>query len=57
VHQDFYVAEVFEHFYIEKLHPLCTPMIVSLPNVNKNQFRPIRVEVGEKTKKPTELLN
>jgi hypothetical protein len=40
VHQENYVARVLKRFYMDKSHPLSTPMIVRSLDVNKDPFRP-----------------
>jgi hypothetical protein len=46
VHQLTYTEKVLKHFYMEKAHPLNTPMIVRSFDVKKNNFRP-REDDGE----------
>nr|KYP39682.1 Retrovirus-related Pol polyprotein from transposon TNT 1-94 [Cajanus cajan] len=40
VHQEAYITKVLKRFYMDKSHPLCTPMVVRSLNVNKDPFRP-----------------
>jgi hypothetical protein len=40
VHQENYVARVLKRFYMDKSHPLSTPMVVRSLDVNKDPFRP-----------------
>nr|KYP58981.1 Retrovirus-related Pol polyprotein from transposon TNT 1-94 [Cajanus cajan]KYP59002.1 Retrovirus-related Pol polyprotein from transposon TNT 1-94 [Cajanus cajan] len=39
VHQEAYITKVLKMFYIDKSHPLCTPMVVRSLDVNKDPFR------------------
>ena len=47
LHQSNYTAKVLKRFYIDKPHPLSTPMVVRSLEVNKDPFRP--KERDEKT--------
>jgi len=40
VHQEAYVAKILKHFYMDKSHPLSTPMVVRSLDVEKDPFRP-----------------
>jgi hypothetical protein len=40
VHQSTYTEKVLKHFYMEKAHPLSTPMVVRSLDVKKDPFRP-----------------
>jgi hypothetical protein len=40
VHQSTYTEKVLKHFYMEKAHPLSTPMVVQSLDVKKNHFHP-----------------
>jgi hypothetical protein len=40
VHQSTYTEKVLKHFYMEKAHPLSTPMVVRSLDVKKNHFCP-----------------
>ena len=40
VHQSTYLKKVLERFYIDKSHPLSTPMVVQSLEVDKDPFRP-----------------
>ena len=40
VHQENYIAKVLKQFYMDKSHPLSTPMVVRSLDVNKDPFRP-----------------
>lgn len=40
VHQSTYIEKVLKRFYMEKAHPLSTPMIVRSLEVDKDPFRP-----------------
>ena len=40
VHQSIYTEEVLKHFYMNKTHPLSTPMIDRLLDVKNDHFRP-----------------
>jgi hypothetical protein len=40
VHQSTYTEKVLKHFYMEKAHPLSTPMVVRSLDVKKDHFRP-----------------
>ena len=40
VHQENYIAKVLKRFYMDKSHPLSTPMVVRSLDVNKDPFRP-----------------
>nr|KYP45552.1 Retrovirus-related Pol polyprotein from transposon TNT 1-94 [Cajanus cajan] len=40
VHQETYITKVLKRFYMDKSHPLCTPMVVRYLDVNKDPFRP-----------------
>jgi hypothetical protein len=39
IHQSTYTKNVLKKFYMNKIHPLSTPMIVRLLNVKMNLFR------------------
>ena len=39
VHQSTYLKKVFERFYMDKSHPLSTPMVVRSLEVDKDLFR------------------
>jgi hypothetical protein len=38
VHRSTYTEKVLKHFYMEKVHPLSTPMVVRSLNVRKDPF-------------------
>jgi hypothetical protein len=40
VHQSTYTEKVLRYFYMEKAHPLSTPMVVQSLDVKKDPFRP-----------------
>jgi hypothetical protein len=40
VHQSTYTEKVLKHFYMEKAHPLSTPMVVRSLDVKNDPFRP-----------------
>ncbi|KAK2410302.1 hypothetical protein QL285_045673 [Trifolium repens] len=40
VHQEAYIAKMLKRFYMDKCHPLSTPMIVRSLDVKKDPFRP-----------------
>lgn len=40
MHQKAYTAKVLKRFYMDKSHPLSTPMVVRSLDVNKDPFRP-----------------
>ena len=40
VHQSIYLKKVLEKFYMDKSHPLSTPMVVRSLEVDKDPFRP-----------------
>ena len=40
IYQETYVKKVLERFYMNKSHPLCTPMVVRSLEENKDPFRP-----------------
>jgi hypothetical protein len=40
VHQEAYIAKVLKRFYMDKSHPLPTPMVVRSMDVEKDPFRP-----------------
>ena len=40
VHQSTYIKKVLKHFYMDKKHPLSSPMVVRSLDVKKNPFRP-----------------
>jgi hypothetical protein len=40
VHQSTYTKKILKHFYMEKAHPLSTPMVVRSLDVEKDHFRP-----------------
>ena len=40
VHQSTYTEKVLKQFYMDKAHPLSTPMVVRSLDVNKDPFRP-----------------
>ena len=40
VHQSTYTEKVLKHFYMEKAHPLSTPMVIRSFDVKKDPFRP-----------------
>jgi len=40
VHQETYIAKMLKCFYIEKSHPLSTPMVVRSLDVENDPFRP-----------------
>ncbi|CAN4088532.1 unnamed protein product [Withania somnifera] len=40
VHQSTYTEKILKRFYMDKAHPLSTPMVVRSLDVNKDPFRP-----------------
>ena len=40
IHQSVYTEKILKRFYMDKAHPLCTPMIVRSLEVSKDPFRP-----------------
>ena len=40
IHQTTYTEKILKIFYMDKSHPLSTPMIVRSLDVEKDQFRP-----------------
>ncbi|CAN4114139.1 unnamed protein product [Withania somnifera] len=40
IHQSAYTEKILKRFYMDKAHPLSTPMVVQSLDVNKNPFRP-----------------
>ncbi|RVX09351.1 Retrovirus-related Pol polyprotein from transposon TNT 1-94 [Vitis vinifera] len=40
VHQSTYIKKVLKHFYMDKAHPLSSPMVVRSLDVKKDPFRP-----------------
>ena len=40
IHQSSYTEKVLKHFYMDKSHPLSSPMVVRLLEVTKDPFRP-----------------
>ena len=40
VHQSIYTEEILKHFYMNKTHPLCTPIIIRSLDVYNDHFRP-----------------
>ena len=40
VHQSTYIKKVLKHFYMDKTHPLSSPMVVWSLDVKKDLFRP-----------------
>jgi ribonuclease HI len=40
VHKEAYTTKVLKHFYMDKSHPLSTPMVVRFLDVKKDLFRP-----------------
>lgn len=40
VHQEAYIAEVLKRFYMDKSHPLSTPMVVRSLDVENDPFIP-----------------
>jgi hypothetical protein len=40
VHQEAYIAKVLKRFYMDKSHPLSTPMVVRSLDVENDLFRP-----------------
>jgi len=42
VHQSTYTEKVMKHFYMEKVHPLSTPMVVRSLDAKKYHFSPLR---------------
>ncbi|XP_070039491.1 uncharacterized protein [Nicotiana tomentosiformis] len=40
VHQSTYTEKILKHFYMDKAHPLSTPMVVRSLDINKDLFRP-----------------
>ena len=39
VYQSTYIKKVLKHFYMDKAHPLSSPMVVQSLDVKKDQFR------------------
>ncbi|WKA13112.1 hypothetical protein VitviT2T_030444 [Vitis vinifera] len=42
VHQSTYIKKVLKHFYMDKVHPLISPMVVRSLDVKKDPFRPCK---------------
>ena len=40
IHQSTYIGKVLKRFYMDKSHPLSTPMVVRSLAINKDPFRP-----------------
>ncbi|KAK2436707.1 putative mitochondrial protein [Trifolium repens] len=40
IHQEAYIAKMLKRFYMDKCHPLSTPMVVRSLDVKKDPFRP-----------------
>ncbi|CAN4118009.1 unnamed protein product [Withania somnifera] len=40
IHQSAYTEKILKRFYMDKAHPLSTPMVVRSLDVNKDPFRP-----------------
>ncbi|CAN4123323.1 unnamed protein product [Withania somnifera] len=40
IHQSAYTEKILKRFYMDKTHPLSTPMVVQSLDVNKDPFRP-----------------
>ena len=40
IHQSTYTEKVLKRFYMDKSHPLSTPMVVRSLDINKDSFRP-----------------
>ena len=40
VHQEAYITKVLKRFYMDKSHPLCTPIVVRSLDVNNIPFKP-----------------
>ena len=40
IHHSTYTEKILKKFYMDKVHPLSTPMVVRLLDVNKDQFHP-----------------
>ena len=40
VHQLAYTKKILKHFYMDRSHPLSSPMVVHLLNVKKDSFHP-----------------
>ncbi|CAN4122529.1 unnamed protein product [Withania somnifera] len=40
IHQSAYTEKILKRFYMDKTHPLSTPMVVRSLDVNKDPFRP-----------------
>ena len=40
LHQSSYILKILQRFYIDKTHPLSTPMVISSLEINKYHFRP-----------------
>ncbi|XP_049364619.1 secreted RxLR effector protein 161-like [Solanum verrucosum] len=40
IHQSTYTEKVLKRFYMDKSHPLSTPMVVRTLDINKDPFRP-----------------
>ena len=40
VHQSTYIKKVLKHFYMDKVNPLSSPMVVRSLDVKKDSFRP-----------------
>ena len=39
VHQETYITKVLKRFYMDKSHPLCTPMVLRSLDMDKDPFR------------------
>ena len=40
VHQSTYTKKILKHFYMDKIHPLTSPMVVHSLGMKKDPFRP-----------------
>ena len=46
VHQSTYIKKVLKCFYIDKVHPLSSPMVVQSLDVKNDSFRPCEKDEG-----------
>ena len=53
VHQSTYTEKVLKRFYMDKTHPLNSPMIVRSLEVDKDPFRPKEKQNGEEKQNVT----
>ena len=42
VHQSTYIKKNLKHFYMDKVHPLSSPMVIRSLGIKKDQFHPCK---------------